>query len=909
MFRLSVGGMAVALVALLAAPADSKSRPAPCPPGTFVLDAAAAAALTQAAGVPVSTLVIGDDRTLQLGECATTGRVKAKRKATTVAGKWTACGTGRKVKLKGAQAAPECQTLRGRVRAKKLKPVRFTATRATVACGNGTLDPGEACDGAQGCAGGATCSSSCTCDVPYDPPSTSQSLIADALARGAIDYPTSLLYRAWALFGDSALPPEYDGESWAHEDASLFLEIAGHWDDLPPATQAAVQPFVLRPTESGSYWHPETAGFAPAAATGAVECPFQPGAFAPDWRTTETDHFVIWSCGQGDPNSDVDAGKRVVVAGVAEQVWAAMVPETGAPRGDDLPTGPAPQSRIDVYLVTPNLCKSRPGGCAPLPLADGKPVLAAVSATTPCSPGTNGAMSAASYMILDRERIPTAAPAAPSTFRYTFAHEFFHVVENAMNLEAQGGTCAGGKPAEKVTSWLVEASAEWAAWAYFPADGPDERQELFRRFQTRPATSVSLRSLAFTHPYEAFLYPFFVQQETGARTSVVDLWKDSGTARNPKQLDDRLDTVLPFAEHFRDFAVRNLNLTAARLPGDPLPLAARHQAQDTAIPADVTPVLVQPTVTLTAPMDLQRPATMQALTAQYERYVVDPGARWVKIDLQTLGNAGFVKADVIANVKGTWERRRVPGSVFEFCRDEAADDIGELYLVLSHHDRREGLQAAGTYGVRTRPACPSGWSGTIRYRSTIDEHEATSGPSGIEITDDHAREEQQWVVAGTTPAGDANPFDVVELTWSGSWTKDRSYQRLNSGGCVGQVVLSTTTGRGSGDGVDRMTMIPGGGGWNPSPEIVVPFDGIEGTTAYYDQICTGQSVESSEPLGLHLDQFVPMLAGVPGLAMLQPDPDDPQRFHGEQVLGHVEEPRENGYFVQDIRVTWELRRR
>jgi hypothetical protein len=883
MVRSVVGGLAVALVALHAVPAVSKSRPAPCPPGTFVLDVAAASTLTAALGADVSTITV-DGRAIQLGQCPTTGRVKAKRKATAVAGKWKSCGSGVKVKLKGSQRAPECSTLQGRVRAKKMKPVRFTATRTTTTT---TLPP--------------TCGDACP--PPFEPPSTSQTLIADALARGDIDYPTSLVYRAWALFADSSLPAQYDGETWQHEDASLFLEIQAAWPDLSPEVQATLQPFVLRPTEPGSYWYPAAQGIAPAAATAAKECPFQPGAPTPDWRTTETEHFVIWSCGQGDPNSDVDADKRAVVAAVAEEVWSAMVPETGAPRGDDLPTGPAPQQRLDVYLVTPNLCKSRPGGCAPLPLDDEKPVLAAVSATTPCSLGANGALAASSYMVVDRERIPTAVGPAPFRFRYTFAHEFFHVVENALNVEAQGGSCPGGKPAEKVSSWLVEASAEWAAWAYFPADGAADRDSLFRQFQTRPGSSVSLRSLAGSLPYQAFIFPFFVQQETN-RTSVVSLWKDSGTVRKPPQLDDRLNAILPFADHFRDFAVRNLNLTAA------LPLAQRHQQQDAAIPADVTPVIA-PAVTLTAPADLERPAALQALTAQYEHYVIDPSTRWVKIDLQPIVNSAFVQADVVANVKGTWERRRLPGLVFELCRDDAADDISELYLVLSHHDRRDGLQASGNYAVRARPACPSGWSGSIRFLSTIDEHEATSGPSGIEIEDDHSREEQVWTVESTTPAGDGVPYDTVALRWSATWQKDRTYQRLSSGACLGQTVLSKTTGRGAGDGTDRMEMRPAlsGTGHNPSPEVVVPFDEIVGTTTFFSEVCTGQTVESSEPLQLFLDQFVSIVAGVPGVANLQPEPGDPNRFRGEHVIGHIEEPRENGYFVQDIRVRWDLRRR
>src|SRR5262249_9641862 len=156
--------------------------------------------------------------------------------------------------------------------------------------------------------------------------------------------------------------------------------------------------------------------------------------------------------------------------------------------------------------------------------------------------------------------------------------------------------------------------------------------------------------------------------------------------------------------------------------GDPLPLTERHQAQDPVLPANLKPVVLEPTVTLDAPAQIARAARMAPLTAQYEHYVVGDDTRWVRVDVQPLGNSAFVQLDVLANVGGTWERRAVTGPVFEFCRDDAGDDIGEFYLVLSHRERRDGVDATGTYDVRTKTACPSGWSGFVRYRVALDEH-------------------------------------------------------------------------------------------------------------------------------------------------------------------------------------------
>lgn len=949
----------VALVAALLAacfplPAVARTKPGPCPPGTFALDAAAAASLGQLLGSDASTLDVSAAGDVRLGECAALGRLKAKRKTTTIAADWTSCGPATKVRVRATQRSPACTTVRGVVRAKKAKRIRFTATRlpattttttivdgtttTTLAgatttstttpggstttttlppppagCGNGVHDLGEPCEGLSGCDAGEVCTSACSCALVSEPPSTSQALLAAALASGAIDYPTSLLYRALALFGDSALPPAYDGETWQGQDATLFLEIAHAWGGLSPELQAQLRPFVTRPTEPGSYYHPsETPGFAAAAddEEGAVECPFAPGAGTPDWRFTESEHFVVWSCGMGDPESDVDADKRTYAAGVAEEVYAAMVPETGPPKPDSLASGPAPQNRIDVYIVPRRICKRRGGACAPIPVANnGRPVLAAVATAPPCGAGPAGVLTASSYMILDRDRIGPPPASGPWAFRYTFAHEFFHVIANALNLQGQGGGCMDGAPQENVASWLVEASAEWAAWAYFPADGPDDREALFRGFQQRPGWTTSLRSLAGLHPYQAYLYPFFVQDET-SRTDFLELWTGGAGARTPLELDDTLNQILPFAERFRDFAVRNFNTTAAELPGDPLPLAQRHQGLDPALPENVKPVVVQPQVTLVAPTTFARAAGMQPLAAQYEHYALEAGTRWAKLDFQTLANSGFVQADVIVNVAGTWERRRLPGLVFEFCRDDPGDDISEFYLVLSSHDRRPGVQVSGTYDVETRAVCPSGWTGWIKYVNTIREFDRDVGPSGTEIDEDDAVETQEWTFASTMPAdGASRPWDVVELAWRGRYDKYRLFRYFPALGCLSATLASRTQATGSGSGTDRMEMRLANGLWYLAPEITLPLPQILGTTRYYFYNCGGTSGESEEALPLHNDQFSTITTAVPQFYGLEPDPNDPNWFHGTYNLLHFENDEPDDYDLVDVTVTWDIRRR
>jgi hypothetical protein len=71
---------------------------------------------------------------------------------------------------------------------------------------------------------------------------SAQSLIADGFASGRIDYPTSLLYRAYALFGDPRLPAEFAGDGAFGEDNALFAETLYSWPTLPKATQDRLAP-------------------------------------------------------------------------------------------------------------------------------------------------------------------------------------------------------------------------------------------------------------------------------------------------------------------------------------------------------------------------------------------------------------------------------------------------------------------------------------------------------------------------------------------------------------------------------------------------------------------------------------------------------------------------------------------
>src|SRR5262245_56253187 len=95
----------------------------------------------------------------------------------------------------------------------------------------------------------------------------SQQLIAEAVESGRLDSDTSLVYRAYALFGDSRLPEQYVG-SGAFEDNSLFVEAKLNWDTLSPSTRDRLTPFLVRPTDSRSIFSAkQTANTPPQSGT------------------------------------------------------------------------------------------------------------------------------------------------------------------------------------------------------------------------------------------------------------------------------------------------------------------------------------------------------------------------------------------------------------------------------------------------------------------------------------------------------------------------------------------------------------------------------------------------------------------------------------------------------------------
>ena len=105
-----------------------------------------------------------------------------------------------------------------------------------------------------GGSGAATATTNLQLDVQAAQPNSRQ-LIGAALDAGEIDLGTSLLYRAYAAFGDSRLPEALVGSGPAEEDTALFTDIEDARPNLPQSILDQLQPYLVRPDDPASVFN------------------------------------------------------------------------------------------------------------------------------------------------------------------------------------------------------------------------------------------------------------------------------------------------------------------------------------------------------------------------------------------------------------------------------------------------------------------------------------------------------------------------------------------------------------------------------------------------------------------------------------------------------------------------------
>ena len=150
-----------------------------------------------------------------------------------------------------------------------------------------------------------------------------------------------------------------------------------------------------------------------------------------------------------------------------------------------------------------------------------------------------------------------------SKFKGVLMHEFFHVLQFAYNAEFSVGAVAGRADARE-RYWFTEASAQWAE-AHFDRTIPGldgERiacQDVHRLFAQYflPQFESLNKAAGDAHANAAYIWPYFVEQETGGPAFMGSIWSALDAVSTWEQADKAIDAAYSFAANFKRFALRN----------------------------------------------------------------------------------------------------------------------------------------------------------------------------------------------------------------------------------------------------------------------------------------------------------------------------------------------------------------
>ena len=614
-----------------------------------------------------------------------------------------------------------------------------------------------------GTAAGATqvVSSNLTVSAPQ---SYTSRKIAAALDAGTLDYETALLYRAYAFFEDKRLPEAYLGAGTVEEDNLLFDEIRAGFANLSITAQDALRPFIVRPADARSVWN-ATASTNKVQATSlkkafpAASTEACPAVATGSWISKRSPSYPmrVWAQCRGEVVND---SENVILIdktlAVLNKIYAPMTGLMGEPRpdveGDD--------NAIDVYILNDDSYVNRRDNN----IAQKNGATAhADDAQTPVGMSKSGFITVARTFLYNQR------------FSITMIHELFHVLQFAHNAKFSIRSVANTTKNER--HWFTEASASWAA-AHFdrtlaPWDGGRaawiDVHRMFKQFFL--PSFEALNSIGGPHPYSAYIWPYFVEQETGKTDFMKNIWIELETVSTFEEADQVINNAYSFATNFKHFALRNINTEL--IPGDPLPQAKRYVNLDKEQFADDRKEPPYVSGMLVANQEFSQDFELKNLSARYVRLTladVSPAIRKVVVDISGLQPVSELDVQALVRTDDGWLAQPIDiGPAKDtFCFDKGPTTASvrgsfkEILLVVSNHAITKGTDISGTLKVQPKSApCATVWAGTInqvtRFATDLSTSTLTSNATVVFEFDDTA---------------DAQAGEVPFRLQSGTWTYD-----------------------------------------------------------------------------------------------------------------------------------------
>lgn len=515
--------------------------------------------------------------------------------------------------------------------------------------------------------------------VAQDSGTHSVDLIAAAQARGEISSETALLYQVFAVFGDDRLPAKYRGTSSGPSDVEVSQLVREQYHTLSAQAKATLEPFLMPPYHSGSWWDLQQQKQRRTVAPQAE----QPS----EWRCGglgEVDDplFNEWSY-LDSANGEVriwwqkrypqDAAMAKLYLEKVDAIWLKLHMLMGRQPPSDEGNSKlcrGGNNRYDISLVD----------------------LGANGETWPYEYTAGGPTP--SYILLRR-----------GAAYGTLIHELMHAFQFAF---ARKGTWSE-------YTWWAEATATWAVQYVDPtlnhehgyADGFLKRPDMALEEVLGGDSGV-----AATHHYGAYLFPWFIQTRIGEgwiRTS----WERFATEPNSLKV---VNELIPggFKQQWPDFTLRMLN----RPPMDDFTKADRMIVQSTLQGDEV--------VALNGAREraYELDGNVKHLASQAYRFTFnDLSARSVTF-VNPLFEQEQLTAEIRALVKinGKWAEEDWTDAPWRsFCRDVKAERVEELMIVISNNEwqnRNHKLHFTKPPRlIATNVAC-RGWDFTVTAKMT-----------------------------------------------------------------------------------------------------------------------------------------------------------------------------------------------
>jgi hypothetical protein len=495
-------------------------------------------------------------------------------------------------------------------------------------------------------------------------PRTSEELIAAALTAGEITYEESLLARAYALYGDRRLQPEFRSPLIDWEAGRALLgEVSEKEAILSRELLAALLPFRVRPNDPRSIFNQPLADVVRAQLTSGA------------W-VSEPVPFTkvrIWMKG---PRENL-----IPYVGMVQRIWRVFNRFFPLPREDNGEPDPNAGDRIDVdpddavdlFLVSGRTVDPRTAECQRAAPDPDLCILGNDFGVTNSENPTADAPSAA-FLLVNLDK-----PAGVLT--EVIAHELAHVT--------QINTGYG----ERNSRWLVETTATYVGYKVAKAVGvvPIWAYEWLEHragfLGNTPVFAALFKSLSFPltifdHQYSGWLYFYCASMQLGDGI-VAAVWKQA--AAPGTQNIDAVNAVIPFNDHFPQFTLRNWNRD---------PVIRQYKTKDDTFWTDLKPTNVRP-FHFAAPRIQELPPGTLRLSADYYRFTFDDVIRKATFQNLMAGTpfAEYAHVWALMNIDGVWKEPQDWSDDFEhvLCRDSEEEAVTELILIVSNSHMTEPL--------------------------------------------------------------------------------------------------------------------------------------------------------------------------------------------------------------------------